>query len=86
VSYVIVEGQNAVVKDDKIIWFATLDPLTGNATDKFNIYDLTANRWSIGLLPFQISGASVISVNNTIYVAGGSVNGRMTDQVWKLEF
>jgi len=30
-------GQNAVVKDDKIIWFATLDPLTGNPTDKLAI-------------------------------------------------
>ena len=86
VSFVNAEGQNAVVKDDKIIWFATLDPLTGNSTDRFNIYDLTANRWLIGLLPFKIIGASVISVNNTIYVAGGSVNGKMTDQVWKLEF
>jgi hypothetical protein len=86
VTYVVVEGQNAVVKDDKIIWFTTLDPLTGNPTDKFNIYDLTTNRWLIGLLPVKLSGASVISVNNIIYVAGGSVNGKMTDQVWKLEF
>lgn len=85
-TYVNVEGQNAVVKHDKIIWFATLDPQTGNATDRFNIYDITANRWFTGVLPFKISGASVVSVNNTIYVAGGSVNGRMTDQVWKLEF
>jgi hypothetical protein len=86
VSYVNAEGQNAVVKDNKIIWFATLDPLTGNTTDRFNIYDITADRWLIGILPFKISGASVISVNNTIYVAGGSVNGKMTDEVWKLEF
>jgi len=75
-----------VIKDDKIIWFATLDPLTGNSTDKFNIYDITADRWPVGLLPFKISGASVISVNHKIYGADGSVNGRMTDQVWKLEF
>jgi hypothetical protein len=86
VTYVIDEGQNAVLKDDKIIWFATLDPLNGNPTDRFNIYDIATNRWSIGLLPVRINGASVISVNNTVYVAGGYVNGRMTDQVWKLEF
>jgi N-acetylneuraminic acid mutarotase len=86
VTFVNVEGQNALVKDDKIIWFATLDPMTGNSMDRFNIYDLTTNSWLIGLLPARISGASVISVNNIIYVAGGSVNGKMTDQVWKLEF
>jgi N-acetylneuraminic acid mutarotase len=85
-SYVTHEGQNVLVKDNKIIWFATLDPLNGNSTDKFNIYDMLTNTWSIGLLPVKISGASVISVNNTIYVAGGYVNGRMSDQVWKMEF
>jgi N-acetylneuraminic acid mutarotase len=85
-SYITHEGENAVVKDNKIIWFATLDPLTGNATDKFNIYDMVTNTWSIGLLPVKISGASVISVANTIYVAGGYVNGTISDQVWKLEF
>lgn len=84
-SYVTHQGQNTVVKDNKIIWFATLDPLNGNATDRFNIYDRTTGRWAIAILPFAISGASVISVNNTVYVAGGSVNGKMTEQVWKLE-
>ncbi|TDH23484.1 hypothetical protein EXU57_16910 [Segetibacter sp. 3557_3] len=85
-TYVVAEGQNAVTKNDKIIWFASLDPLSGNATDKVNIYDVNSTTWSIGVLPFRISGASVISVNNTIYVAGGSVNGKLSDQVWLLEF
>ena len=85
-NYVINEGQNAVVKDNKIIWFATPDPLNGNHTDKFNIYNTVTNTWSIGLLPFRMSGASIISVNNTVYVAGGYVNGKMSDQVWKLDF
>jgi hypothetical protein len=31
-------------------------------------------------------GAAIISVNNTIYVAGGKVNGAFSDQVWILEF
>lgn len=85
-SYVAHQGQNAVIRDKKIIWFATLDPLNGNATDKCNIYDLSTGKWAIALLPFSISGASIISVNNTVYVAGGNVNGKMTDQVWKLEW
>lgn len=84
-SYVTHEGLNAVVKDNKIIWFATLDPTNGNATDRFNIFDMNTDTWSIGLLPFRINGASIISVNNIIYVAGGDVNGKISDQVWKLE-
>lgn len=84
-SYVTHQGQNAVIKDNKIIWFATLDPLNGNATDRCNIYDRATGRWAIAILPFSVSGASIISFNNTVYVAGGSVNGTMTNQVWKLE-
>lgn len=84
-SYVIQEGLNPVVKDNNIIWFATLDPLNGNSTDKFNIYNITTGTWSIGKLPYKISGASIISVNNIVYVAGGSVNGKISDQVWILE-
>jgi len=61
--------QNAVVKDNKIIYY-------GN---RFDIYDVTTNTWSIGVLPKNITGGSIISVNNTIYLAGG-------DKVWKLQF
>lgn len=84
-NYSITEGQNAVVKDHNIIWFATLDPLNGIDTDKFNIYNTITKTWSIGLLPYKMSGASVISVNNTVYVAGGYINGKMSEKVWKLD-
>lgn len=79
------EGQNVVVKDGKIVFFRH----TGNSADKFDIYDIATNTWSIGVLPVNIIGASIISVNNTIYVAGGAVNGsfsNLSNQVWKLEF
>jgi N-acetylneuraminic acid mutarotase len=54
--------------------------------NKFDIYDITTNTWSIGVLPANIYGSSVISVNNTIYIAGGYVNDVLSNQVWKLEF
>jgi len=57
--------------------------------NKFDIYDVTTKTWSIGLLPVNIIGASIISVNNTIYVAGGQTEDGLyipSNQVWKLEF
>jgi hypothetical protein len=87
-SYFVNGGQNAVAKNDRIVFFNgsrylySLDP----NKNKFDIYDATNNSWYVGLLPLTIEGASIISVNNTIYVAGGSVNGVLSNQVWKLEF
>ena len=74
-----------VVKENKIIFFRKWD-----GCNKFDIYDIATNTWSIGVLPVSIEGASIISVNNTIYIAGGTVNPtgyfNPGDQVWKLEF
>ena len=75
-------GQNAVVKNGKLIFLGSQQ----QATNKFDIYDPSTNTWSIGVLPVNISNASIISVNNTIYVAGGYVSGILSNQVWKLEF
>ena len=57
--------------------------------DRFDIYDIGTNSWHIGVLPLDISfsSESIISVNNTIYIAGAIVNGiALSNQVWKLEF
>ncbi|HEU5164245.1 MAG TPA: hypothetical protein VFU29_01825 [Chitinophagaceae bacterium] len=76
-------GQNILLKDNKIIFLRA----SGNSRDKFDIYNIATNTWSIGLLPQAIPNfSSFISVNNTIYVAGGYENGILTNQVWKLEF
>ncbi len=74
-------GLYAVVKDNKILFLGgDLD------SDKFDVYDIISNTWSIGVLPYGIGGASIISVNNTTYVAGVSINGVLSNKVWKLEF
>lgn len=76
-------GCNAVIKDNKIIFCRQV----GTDRDKFDIYDIGTNTWSIGILPQPIPGyAAIISVNNTIYIAGGVVDGVLSNQVWKLEF
>ncbi|HSU28874.1 MAG TPA: PKD domain-containing protein [Chitinophagaceae bacterium] len=71
-----------VRKFNKLIFFAP----SGIETNKFDIYDLSTHTWSIGLLDRQMYGASIIAVNNIVYVAGGIVNNVLSNQVWKLEF
>ncbi len=76
-------GENLLVKDGKIIFLKTW----GDDRDKFDIYDITTNTWAIGRLPFTLPAvSSFISVNNIIYIAGGTTNGTLSNQVWKLEF
>ena len=75
-------GFGVVLKNDKIVFFTG----SGAEKNKFDIYNITNNTWSIGVLPVNVTEASIISVNNTIYVAGGFVNNIASTQVWKLEF
>jgi len=68
----------AVAQNNEILFFSE--------SDRFDIYDIATNTWSIGVLPVPLRGAAIISVNNTIYVAGGLINGVYNNKVWKLEF
>jgi hypothetical protein len=74
-------GYSAVRKDNKIIFFGG-----GLNSPTFDIYDLTTNSWSIGVLPQNLLWPSIISHNNILYVAGGEINGMISNQVYKLEF
>ncbi|ANE51296.1 Kelch repeat-containing protein [Flavisolibacter tropicus] len=75
-------GQQAVIKDNKIIFFRhNTEP-----ANEFDIYDIATKEWLIGQVPIGVLGTSIISVGNTVYLAGGKINGSLTDQVWKLEF
>ena len=67
----------AVRKDNKIIFFG--GQYYGASNERFDIYDLTTNSWSIGVLSQNLLNPSIISYNNILYVTDGS-------QVWKLEF
>jgi hypothetical protein len=73
-------GQNAVLKDNQIVFFTGERYYSAqNNTNKFDIYNISTNSWSLGVLPQTLQAASIISVNNTIYVTDGV-------QVWQLEF
>ena len=54
----------------------------------FDVYDLATNTWSISKLSSPVNYHLLISVNNEIYVVGGSSNnnGFVYDKVYKLEF
>ena len=68
-------GPNTPVEWPNTVWQNT-----------FDIYDIATNTWSIGVLPVSMGSTLIISVNNVIYLAGGLVNGALSNQVWKLEF
>ena len=76
----------SAIKDDNIIFFTSSFAEDITVDDQFDIYNITTGTWFIGLLPDQLVGAAVISVNNHIYVAGGWLNKVLSDQLWKLEF
>lgn len=75
-------GFEIVTTKEKIVFF------TGWSQEKniFDIYDIRTDTWSIGVLPRDITQASVVTLNHSIYVAGGYVDGVLSDQLWKLEF
>lgn len=72
----------AVRKNNQIVFFTG----SGTTKNKFDIYDITTNTWSIGVMPSTVEEAAIISVDHTVYVAGGKVNGAWSDQVWRLEW
>jgi hypothetical protein len=82
-------GFKAVVKDDKIVFFTGRGGSAGSlGSTRFEIFNTTSNTWSTGVLPQEINDATIISVNNTLYVAGGRdiTENKYYDQVWKMEF
>ena len=82
-SWIIDNGQNIVLKDGKLVFFRHSDAIV----DKFDIYDILTKTWSIGVLAEPApKWSTIISVNNTIYIAGGNLNGLLSNRVWKLEF
>lgn len=73
---------SAVQKNNRIVFFTG----SGVEKNKFDIFDTSTNTWLIGKLTENVEGAAIISVNNTIYVAGGKINGALSDKFRKLDF
>lgn len=75
-------GRYSVVQDNKVIFYRS----GGGDQGQFDIYDTATNRWSVGVLPTPIVEASIIAVSGTVYLAGGWMNGALSDKIWKVEF
>lgn len=82
---------SAVKKDNKIVFFTLAPNMLVQWPNtiwrrEFDIYDISTNSWAIGVLPVSMGSTQIISVDNVIYLAGGIVDGSLSDKVWKLEF
>jgi N-acetylneuraminic acid mutarotase len=78
-----------VLKNNEIVFFIDLVHSPGELFLDFEIYNTATDTWSIGRLNQGISLMSIISVNNKIYVAGGSLSSGievLSNQVWLLEW
>jgi N-acetylneuraminic acid mutarotase len=53
---------------------------------KFNVYDFKTQQWFEGSIDKKLVGAEIVVVNNIIYISGGTVDGVLSDRLWKLEF
>ena len=80
----------ALLKNSSIVFAVVAQYDFFNTGQQFEIYNTISDVWSIGILnqtlPFH---CGAISVNNIIYIAGGTINNNAanpTNQVWKLEF
>jgi N-acetylneuraminic acid mutarotase len=78
----------AVAKNNEIVFFTPGAWILNDKLDnRFDIYNTLTGKWTVGLLPQSMNGVAVITVNNTIYMAGGFIDNRTcTDKVYKLSW
>jgi hypothetical protein len=78
----------ACKQNNKIIFY----PSGENAATFFDVYDIAANSWSVGLINNFLRGGVCFLYNNDIYIAGGYFGSTtfgpivVNDKVLKLEF
>jgi N-acetylneuraminic acid mutarotase len=72
-----IAGLNSVLFGENIIFFPGF-PSWNVDVKTFDVFNLVSKSWSIGKLNYIVPNASIISVNNNIYVAGGNQSNIMT--------
>lgn len=53
---------------------------------RFDIYDPLSGKWTIGILPLNISLTSMVANNNNLYLTGLTDRYKESSPVWKLKF
>ncbi len=78
----------AVRKGDDIVFFPGGMGNGMVSGTEFDIYNINSGQWTTAHLDKEIYDATIISVNNTIYVAGGRAKpeGPYFKEVWRLEY
>lgn len=78
----------AVMKANDIIFFPGNSYNGQYSGSEFDIYHSATGKWSTGHIDREIYNATIISVNNTIYIAGGTDKswGPYLKEVWTLEY
>ncbi len=74
----------AAMKNDNIVFFTGFGNDLSLDGNHFEIYNITTDTWSTVVLNQSLYGATIISVNNIIYVAGGTDDNGTN--IWKLQF
>jgi hypothetical protein len=80
-------GFSVAKKNEYLVFFTGVPSNEPFSATQFDIFNTLTNEWSTGVLSIPVNYSSIISVNNTIYVAGGmNASGGLYDKLWKLEF
>ncbi|HEY1112697.1 MAG TPA: kelch repeat-containing protein [Chitinophagaceae bacterium] len=82
------EYPTALVRNSDIFFFTQgVESWEAVRDRRFDIYHTGTGQWSVGVLPQAMGGVAVISVNNTIYMAGGfNENKIYSNKVYKLSW
>ncbi|MGN6601806.1 MAG: PKD domain-containing protein [Ginsengibacter sp.] len=84
---------SAIIKNNEIAFFSNAtewnddEHLANNLSPLFDIYNVSTNQWSVGVLPETAMAQGFVCLNNTIYVGGGRPGMHSTtDKVYILNW
>jgi hypothetical protein len=74
----------AFARNNEVAFFGWAS--TSGVTNRFDIFNAQNNTWSIGMINLALNGPAIVQFNNTIYMAGGSLNAAQTNKVFTLNW
>ena len=74
----------SVKKNNKLLFFNT--GYTPVRSKRVDVFDIDTNTWLKYQLPQPIQNTGIVSSGDKVYMAGGLVNGTISNEVWLLDF